>query len=74
LTNVVDCLTSEEKKNLWACLEGLDCEENMPAGGTSFEELKSGSPPEKTKVELKILPNHLKYVLGREQDQACGDQ
>ena len=30
---------------------------------TSFEELKSGSPPEKTKVELKILPNHLKYVF-----------
>ena len=35
---------------------------------TSFEELKSGSPPEKTKVELKILPNHLKYVLLEENE------
>ena len=25
--------------------------------------MKSKSPPEKTKVELKILPNHLKYVF-----------
>ena len=32
-------------------------------GGTSFEELKSGGQFEKTKVELKILPNHLKYVF-----------
>ena len=32
-------------------------------GQTSFEELKNGSPFEKTKVELKILPNHLKYVF-----------
>ena len=63
LINVVDCLTSEEEKDLRACLEDLDCEENIPAGGTSFEELKSGSPSEKTKVELKILPNHLKYVF-----------
>ena len=63
LINVVDCLTSEEEKDLRACLEDLDCEENIPAGGTSFEELKSGSPSEKTKVELKILPNNLKYVF-----------
>jgi len=25
--------------------------------------LKIGSPSKKTKVELKILPNHLKYVF-----------
>jgi len=68
LINVVDCLTSEEEKDLRACLEDLDCEENIPAGGTSFEELKSGSPSEKTKVELKILPNHLKYVFLEENE------
>ena len=50
LINVVDCLTSEEEKDLRACLEDLDREENIPTGGTSFEELKSGSPSEKTKV------------------------
>jgi len=63
LINVVDCLTSEEEKDLWACLDDLDHEENILAGGTSFEELKSESPSEKTKVELKILHNHLKYVF-----------
>ncbi|XP_006584380.1 uncharacterized protein LOC114420627 [Glycine soja] len=68
LINVVDCLTSEEEKDLRACLEDLDREENIPIGGTSFEELKSGSPFEKTKVEIKILPNHLKYVLLEENE------
>ncbi|XP_006584227.1 uncharacterized protein [Glycine max] len=36
--------------------------------GTNFEELKSESPFEKTKVELKILPNHLKYVFLEENE------
>ena len=30
--------------------------------------MKSGSPSEKTKVELKILPNHLKYVFLEENE------
>ena len=33
LINVVDCLTSEEEKDLRACLEDLDREENILAGG-----------------------------------------
>ena len=37
-------------------------------GQTSFEELKNGSPFEKTKVELKILPNHLKCVFLEENE------
>ena len=68
LINVVDCLTNEEDKDLRAFLEDLDREENIPTGGTSFEELKSGSPSEKTKVELKILPNHLNYVFSEENE------
>ena len=36
--------------------------------GTSFEELKRGSLFKKTKVELKILPNHLKYVFLEENE------
>ena len=51
------------KRDLRAFLEDLDHEENIPAGVTSFEELKSLSPFEKTKVELKILPNHLTYMF-----------
>ncbi|XP_006591732.1 uncharacterized protein [Glycine max] len=68
LINVVDCLTSEEENDLRACLEDLDHEENIPIGGTSFEELKSRSPSEKTMVDLKILPNHLKYVFLEENE------
>jgi len=30
--------------------------------------LKSRNPSEKTKVELKILPNHLKYVFLEENE------
>ena len=63
LINGVDYLTSKEEKDLRAFLEDLDCEDNITVMGTSFEELKSGSPSEKTKVKLKILPNHLKYVF-----------
>jgi len=63
LINVVDCLTNEEEKDLRACLEDLDHEENILVGGAIFEELKNGSPSEKTKAKLKILPNHLKYAF-----------
>ena len=37
LINVVDCLTSEKEKDLRACLEDLDHEENIHVGGTNFE-------------------------------------
>ncbi|XP_028214897.1 uncharacterized protein LOC114396934 [Glycine soja] len=63
LINVVDCLTSVEEKDLRSYLKDLDHEEDILVGGTSFEELKNGSPSKKTKMELKILPNHLKYVF-----------
>ncbi|XP_028215145.1 uncharacterized protein LOC114397254 [Glycine soja] len=63
LVNKVDCLTSEEEEDLKACLEDLDREDSIPEGEASFEELKSETPSEKKKVELKILLNHLKYVF-----------
>ncbi|XP_014626151.1 uncharacterized protein [Glycine max] len=59
LIYVIDCLTSEEEKDLRVCLEDLDHEENIPTRGIGFEELKKRGPSEKTKVELKILPSHL---------------
>ena len=63
MVNKVDCLTSEEEEDLKACLEDLDREDSIPEGEASFEELKSETPSEKKKVELKILLNHLKYVF-----------
>ena len=55
LINVVDYLTIEEEKDLRTFLEDLDHEENIPARGTSFEELKSGSPPNCFHVSLEDL-------------------
>jgi len=68
LINVVDYLTSEEEKDLRVCLEDLDHEENIFAGGTNFAELTNDGPSEKTKVKLKILPNHLMYVFLEENE------
>ena len=56
-------------------MKDLDYEENILAGGIGFEELKSRSTSEKTKVELKILPTQPSKVcvLGG-GDHAYGDQ
>ena len=56
LINVVDCLPSEEKKDLRSCLEDLDHEGNIPAEGTNYEELKSRNPSEKTKLVVPYAP------------------
>ena len=61
LINVVDCLTKEEEKDLRKCLEELD--KVSLSQDYSFEELKKDPPAEKAKVDLKVLPEHLKYVF-----------
>ena len=66
--NTLDCLTGEEEEDLKGCLEDLDRQESTPEGEASFATLKKEVPPEKKKVELKILPNHLKYVFLEEDD------
>ena len=63
LINVVDCLTKEEEKDLRKCLEELDGLKVSPSEECPFEELKKDPPTEKTKVDLKVLPEHLKYVF-----------
>ena len=68
IVNKVDCLTSEEEEDLKACLEDLDRQDSITDEETSFEELKSKTPSKKKKVELKILPNHLKYVFLEEDE------
>ena len=69
LINVVDYLIKEEEKNLRTCLEDLDKLKTIPSKECAFEELKKDSTIEKPKVDLKILPAHLKYVF-LENDEA----
>ena len=63
LTNAVECLTKEEEKDLKRCLEELEGLKVSPSENVLFEELKKDPPTEKAKVDLKILPKHLKYVF-----------
>jgi len=63
LTNTMECLTTEEEKEVQSCLEELEGVEQIPSRRMVFEELKKDNPVEKTKVELKTLPEHLKYVF-----------
>ena len=46
-----------------SCLEELDGVKEKSVGHVVFEELKNNWPTEKAKVELKTLPEHLKYVF-----------
>ncbi|XP_006575891.1 uncharacterized protein LOC114373491 [Glycine soja] len=63
LINAVDCLTNEEEKDLEACLEDLEQLKVIHVGKDIVEALKEDNPPEKTKLELKTLPTHLKYAF-----------
>jgi len=63
LINVIDCLTKKEEKDLRKCLEELDGLKVSPSQDCPFEELKKDPPAEKAKVDLKVLPEHLKYVF-----------
>ena len=63
LTNTMKCLTTKQVKEVQRCLEELEGVEENPSGKVIFEELKKGSSIEKAKVELKTLPEHLKYVF-----------
>ena len=63
LTNTMECLTTEEEKEVQSCLEELEGVEENPLRRAVFEELKKDIPAEKAKVELKTLPRHLKYVF-----------
>ena len=63
LTNTMECLTTEEEKELQNCLEELKDVEENPSERVVFEELKKDIPAEKAKVELETLLEHLKYVF-----------
>ncbi|XP_014619129.1 uncharacterized protein [Glycine max] len=63
LTNAMDCLTKEEEKELHNYLEELEGLEGSSSEKVVFEELKKDVPTEKDKMDLKTLPEHLKYVF-----------
>ena len=50
LINVVNCLPSEEEKDIRSCLEELDREGHIHAEGTNCKELRSRNPSERTKL------------------------
>ena len=50
MVNALDCLTSEEEKDLKACLEDLDRQDSIPEGEAKFETLEEKVPSEKKKV------------------------
>ena len=68
LTNNMECLTMEEEKEVQSCLEELEGVEENPSQRMGFEELKKDNPVEKAKMELKTLPEHLKYVFVGENE------
>ena len=43
-------------------MEDLDQKDNIPEGEAKFETLEKEALSEKKKLELKILPDHLKYT------------
>lgn len=63
LMNAIECLLNKEEKDLRACLEDLVRLKEIPSGEYAFEELKKDTPTKKHKVELKVLPSHLKYIF-----------
>lgn len=66
--NAIECLSNEEEKDLRACLEDLDRLKEIPFRKYAFKELKQDTLAEKLKVELKVLPPHLKYVSQEADD------
>ena len=68
MMNAIECLTNEKEKDIKACLEDLDRLKEIPSREYAFEQLKKGTLTEKLKVELKVLPPHLKYVSQEADD------
>ncbi|XP_050916654.1 uncharacterized protein LOC127131792 [Lathyrus oleraceus] len=63
LMNVLNVVNPEEEKELNKCLTELDSAKEIPSKEAKIKELKEDSEEKNTKLELKLLPNHLKYVF-----------
>ncbi|XP_020208712.1 uncharacterized protein LOC109793664 [Cajanus cajan] len=63
LINVVEYLHEEEDREIEACLKSLDSYKEVTPNYVRIEDLKEEWEVNTPKLELKILPSHLKYVF-----------
>nr|KYP32882.1 Retrovirus-related Pol polyprotein from transposon 17.6 [Cajanus cajan] len=63
LINVVEYLHEEEDREIEACLKSLDSYKEVTPDSVHIEDLKEEGEVITPKLELKILPSHLKYVF-----------
>ncbi|XP_019427136.1 PREDICTED: uncharacterized protein LOC109335457 [Lupinus angustifolius] len=59
----------EEDKMIKTCLAELDAPRKVVSNQNHFEELGKEKTPEAPKVDLKVIPSHLKYVFLEEGGQ-----
>lgn len=63
LTNALNVLSAEEEKEIEECLKELETLKEIPPNKAKVEELKNKDKVEEPKIEMKVLPSHLKYVF-----------
>jgi hypothetical protein len=68
LTNALNVVSAEEEKEIEECLKELETLKEIPPNKAKIEELKDKDKVEEPKVEMKVLPSHLKYVFLEEDD------
>ncbi|XP_058761440.1 uncharacterized protein LOC131634835 [Vicia villosa] len=63
LTEALDVLKEDKEKDIEECLRDLDVSEEINPFEAKMEELKDEPKIDEAKVELKMLPSHLKYAF-----------
>jgi len=63
LTDALNVLSAEEEKEIEECLKELETLKEIPPKKAKTEELNDNEKVEESKVEMKVLPSHLKYVF-----------
>ncbi|XP_058751159.1 uncharacterized protein LOC131624217 [Vicia villosa] len=63
LTEALEVLNEDEEKEIEACLRDLDVSKEINHFDAKIEELKDEPKIDNEKLELKMLPSHLKYVF-----------
>ncbi|XP_020203723.1 uncharacterized protein LOC109789228 [Cajanus cajan] len=66
LINAVEYLHEEEDRETEACLKSLDSYKEVTPNSVHIEDLNEEGEVNTPKLELKILPSHLKYVFVEE--------
>ncbi|XP_058766932.1 uncharacterized protein LOC131640552 [Vicia villosa] len=63
LTEALDVFNEDEEKEVEECLQDLDVSEEISPFEAKMEELKDEPKVDEAKLELKMLPSHLKYAF-----------